>query len=226
MNDAMSDPWAHARAVFAQQFQPLVDAGYQLERLDSAEVYWRRHDATLAGDFPPEVFFDLRATRTAEASAAQARVVAARADRPLTDFTVVHRDGAVVAMFSGEQREPGVYRMWHTNVARGHRRRGLYRRIVECSIGYTGALGFDAITSEHAPSNNAVIIAKLRAGFCVYGLELDPSAGVSLVLRYFHLPAARAAYEYRCGLASVTPELAAVGFGAFATLREQLGAPR
>ena len=85
-----------------------------------------------------------------------------------------------------------------------YRRRGLYRTILECTIAYTRALGYDSIGSEHAFCNNPVIIAKLRAGFDIYAFELDPAAGPSLILRYFHNPEHRAAYEVRCGYASLT----------------------
>ncbi len=52
--------------------------------------------------------------------------------------------------------------------------------------------------------------------------ELDPGAGPSLVLRYFHNPEHLAAYELRCGLATLTPRLRAHATGAFAALRDQM----
>lgn len=219
MND---DPWAAARAQFATAFAPLTERGYQLERVADSATYWTLHDQHLGADFPPEIFFDLRATRSAAERAATEGVLAARGDRSLADYTMVHHGGQVVAMFSGEQRDRGVYRMWHTHVRRTHRRQGLYRQILASTIAYTGALGFDTLTSEHAPSNNAVIIAKLGAGFTIHALEIDPLAGLSLVLRYYHHPADRAAYEFRCGMATVSPALRDAGFGGFALLREQL----
>jgi GNAT superfamily N-acetyltransferase len=222
-NRAMhDDPWAEARAQFATAFAPLTERGYRLERVADSATYWKLHDEHLAGDFPPEMFFDLRATRTATERAAADALLTTRADRSLADYTLVHHGGEVVAMFSGEQRDRGVYRMWHTNVRRTHRRQGLYRQILAATIAYTRALGFDTITSEHAPSNNAVIIAKLGAGFTIHALEIDPMAGLSLVLRYYHHAADRAAYEFRCGLATVSPALRDAGFGGFAVLRDQL----
>ncbi|HVK75131.1 MAG TPA: hypothetical protein VM734_17500 [Kofleriaceae bacterium] len=220
----MHDPtWAWARTVWDEHFQPLRDAGYELERLDDAAAYWATHERELRDHFPPEVFFRLSALRTEHERDGQVRLAAACGGQPLTDFCVVRAGGQVVAQFSGEQKSPSLYRMWHTNVHRDHRRRGLYRMILRGTIGYTRALGFDAITSEHAPSNNPVIIAKLQAGFRIYSLELDPLAGVSLNLRYFHNPEHLAAYEFRCGLASLSPALVDQGMGAIATLREQLG---
>ncbi len=216
------DRWSYARDLFDQHFGPLRDAGFSLERLPDAPTYWKLQETELAGHFPPEVFFELRALRTAQERDGQLRLAATRDDKPLRDFTAVRAGGALVAMFCGEQKADGLYRMWHTNVHTDHRRRGIYGHILRGTIGYTQALGFDAVTSEHAPSNNAVIIAKLRAGFRIYAMELDPMAGISLVLRYFHNPEHLAAYELRCGLATLTPQLRAHGFGAFATLKAQM----
>lgn len=217
------DRWRHARAAFDEHFQPLRDLGYTLEPLADAPSYWKLQEATLKDDFPDEVFFDLRAVRTAAERDGQARLAELRGDAPLRDFTAV-RDagGAVVAMFSGEQKTEGLYRMWHSTVRTDVRRRGIYRRIVDGTVAYTRALGFDGITSEHAPCNNPILIAKLRAGFRLYGLELDPMAGPSVILRYFHNPDHLAAYELRCGLATLTPALRERAFGAFGKLRDQM----
>lgn len=216
------DRWSHARASFEEHFAPLREAGYQLERLPDATSYWSLQDRELVGHFPPEVFFDLSALRTADEQRRQAQLAAIRGGEPLRDFTAVRRDGVLVAMFSGEQKSDGTYRMWHTNVHGAFRRRGIYGHILRGTIAYTRALGFDTITSEHAPSNNAVLVAKLRAGFRLYAMEIDPMAGLSVIVRYFHNPEHLAAYELRCGMATLTPRLRASGFGAFSTLEAQV----
>ncbi len=217
------DRWSHARALFDEHFRPLRDAGYTLERLPDAAAFWHLKAEVLADDFPDEVFFDLRAVRSEHERAGIARIDETRGGEALRDFTVV-RDtaGTVIAMFSGEHKVEGIYRMWHTTVRASERRRGVYRMIVGGTIAYTRALGFEAISSEHAPCNNPILIAKLRAGFRIYALELDPMAGPSLILRYFHNPDQLAAYELRCGMATLTPALREQGIGAFAKLREQM----
>ncbi|MCC6216318.1 MAG: GNAT family N-acetyltransferase [Polyangiaceae bacterium] len=143
------DPWTHARASFQRHFAPLVDRGLELERLPDAPAYWSLHAATLSEHFPPEVFFDLPALRTGAERRGQAELARVSGEQPLRDFTVVRERGDVVAMFSGEQRGEGAYRMWHTHVRTDHRRRGIYRQLLESTIAYTRELGFDAITSEH-----------------------------------------------------------------------------
>jgi hypothetical protein len=215
--------WSHARALFDEHFRPLRDAGYTLERLHDPATYWKLQESALPDDFPDEVFFDLRAVRSAHERDGIAHIAEVRGGEALRDFHVV-RDaaGEVIAMFSGEHRLDGVYRMWHTTVRTAERRRGIYRMIVGGTIAYTRALGFEQISSEHAPCNNPILIAKLRAGFRLYGMELDPMAGPSVTLRYFHNPDQLAAYELRCGLATLTPALRTRAFGAFSKLRDQM----
>jgi hypothetical protein len=218
--------WQFARDEFEKCFQPLGSAGFELERVSGREVYWAQHEAELAEHFPREVFFALSRLRSEHERMGQTRLGEARGGDPLVDFSVVRKGGRLAAMFCGEQHSASAYRMWHTHVHPDFRRLGLYKLIVQSTIAYTAALGFDAVTSEHAPCNNAIIIAKLRAGFRIYGLELDPVVGPALILRYFHNPEHLAAYELRCGMATLTPGLAANGTGAWPIFREQvLAAP-
>jgi ribosomal protein S18 acetylase RimI-like enzyme len=214
--------WQFARELFDEHFAPLVQAGFELERVPNPDAYWQLHEAELRAHFPKEVGFNLPALRSDREREGQARLAETRADNPLLDFTVVRRQGAVVAMFSGEQKTDAMYRMWHSNVHPDFRRQGLYRMIVQATIRYTAALGFDTITSEHAPCNNPILIAKLRAGFRIYAFDLDAMVGPSVVLRYFHNPEHLAAYELRCGNATLTSGLRDNARGAFALFRDQV----
>jgi GNAT superfamily N-acetyltransferase len=213
--------WDFAHAIWERHAQPLRDLGLVIERVDE-EPYWAAVDAWREDHFPPEVFYRLSSLRTEAARASQQRIAEVRGGDPLRDFFVARIDGEIVALFSGFDREPGVYRMWHTSVHSAHRRRGIYRAILATTIGYTRELGYDAIVSEHAPCNNPIVVAKLSAGFRIVALELDAAVGPSLILRYFHHPDHLAAYELRCGHAALTPGLVSVGFGAFARFRRQL----
>lgn len=220
------DSWSFARTAWDEHFQPLRDAGLALARVE-ARVYWDTHEQALRPHFPPEVFFDLPELRSAAERDGQARIAAASGGTRLVDFCIARAaDESIAAMFSGHDRGDGIYRMWHTNVHPAHRRRGLYRMILAGMIGYTAALGFDTIASEHAPCNNAILIAKMQAGFRIYGFEIDAAVGPTLLLRYFHNPQHRAAYELRCGMATLTPELASEGFGAYDLLARQFAAVR
>jgi hypothetical protein len=217
--------WDFAREIWERHAQPLYDKGLAIERVDEP-TYWATFDTMRAEHFPPEVFFRLWSLRTEPARESLARIAQARGGDPLRDFFVARAGagGEIAAMFSGEDKGGGVYRMWHTAVHTAHRRRGIYRAILATTIGYSHELGFDSIVSEHAPCNNPVIIAKLSAGFRIVSLDIDAAVGPSIVLRYFHHPDHLAAYELRCGHAALTPGLTSVAFGAFDRLRAQFDA--
>lgn len=212
--------WDFAHAIWERHAQPLRDLGLSIERVDET-AYWKTFDTMRAEHFPPEVFYRLSNLRTEPGREMQQRIAETRGGDPLRDFFIARAGGEIAAMFSGEDKGGGLYRMWHTAVHTAHRRRGVYRAILATTIGYTRELGFDAIGSEHAPCNNAILIAKLSAGFRILSLEIDPAVGPSIILRYFHHPDHLAAYELRCGHASLTPGLRSVGFGAYARLRAQ-----
>lgn len=219
------DRWSFVEPIRERAFSPLTDGlGFQLQRVTRAE-YWQLHEAELRQHFPPEVFFNTYALRTEAEAAGQARMDEVRGDTPLRDFTIVRDSDALVGVFAGHQYENGAYRMYHTNVHPDFRGRGVYTAILRSTIDYTKALGFDAIVSEHAPGNNPVIIAKLKVGFRIVSMDIDPMAGTSIKLRYFHNPDHLATYHYRCGLATINHRLLASGSGAMPRLLKQFRAP-
>ncbi|MBT8492956.1 MAG: hypothetical protein KJO07_07830 [Deltaproteobacteria bacterium] len=220
----MPDRWSAENQTFERCFEPLRDAGYQLERVDH-DAYWKLHAEEMREHFPEEVFVDTGKLRTADVVRKQAERARRRDDHPLRNFIVVRKDGSPAAQFCGEEKSSDVYRMWHSNVHGDHRRQGLYRTIVAATLQYTGELGYGSVVSEHAPGNNPVLIAKLKAGFRITGLDVTPMVGVSVHLTYFHDPEQLAAYQWRCGLATVTPAIVAAGSGAMPLLQEQLGKP-
>ena len=133
------------------------------------------------------------------------------------------RDGdRVAAVYRGEQLDGYTYMTGHAAVHLDYRRRGIYRAVIERVLETTRELGFTSVVSNHAPGNNPAIIAKLSLGFRIDRLELDALHGPSLWLRFFHDPDELAAYEFRCGLATLTPELLARRYGAWGRLEQQL----
>lgn len=211
-------PWLE-RAAAARDaiYGPPLPGGLRVVGTD-ADTYWERHEAELRSVFPPEVYFRLDGAGDA-----------AQPDAPLptvSDHLLLldgeRLVGVTSGYASGEQR--GLYWTNHTTLHPDYRGRGVYAELQRRVIAYTAALGFTAIDSNHAPSNNAPIIVKLRAGFHVVALELDAAWGPVLRLRYFHDPAAHAAYLFRNGLATLTPELIREGFGGMDALRAQFRA--
>jgi RimJ/RimL family protein N-acetyltransferase len=216
----MTSTWDWALPHRDKHFGSPLAGAYPLSRL-SREAYWELNDRAMQAHFPPEVFFDFWRPRGEDEEADVARLVGSMGGTPLEDFWVARDGEAVVMMACGHQIDGRIYRMWHTHVHPEYRGKGLYAEYLARMLAYTRDLGFRVVTSEHAPSNNAVIIAKLKAGFRIYALEINAAVGPSLCLRYFHDPVELAAYEYRCGLATMNAALLARGAGAAGKLIEQ-----
>src|SRR5258708_38130934 len=92
-------------------------------------------------------------------------------------------DDRLVA-WSYSRGEDNQLHMINSGVLPELRRRGIYSRLVEATIGYAASHGFSKIISRHVPSNNAVIIPKLRLGFMVSGFEYSEVYGPLVRLTY------------------------------------------
>jgi GNAT superfamily N-acetyltransferase len=216
----VSDGWAWAEAARERALRPLP-GGFRIETVADDPGYWAAWEAAFGREgFPPEMYF----ARGAEREERAKRLEDARGARPLVDRWLIHEgdDERVVAVYRGEQLDGHTYSTWHASVHPGFRRRGIYRALIERVLESTRELGFTSVVSNHAPGNNPAIIAKLSLGFRIDRLDLDALHGPTLWLRYFHDPDELAAYEFRCGLATLTPELLKRRYGAWAELDRQL----
>lgn len=204
---------------------PLPD-GYTLERVDE-DTYWDRHEEELREHFGQEALLFRDDLLSPARRAARERVVTTEGADQLADYWLVHTPGGDLAgVFSCRQRTADEFELYHVTMHPDHRGRGLYAELLDRVIAYGQDLGFSTTVSEHAPSNNAVLIRHLKAGFRLIAMEIDPAHGMSVRLAYFHEPALLNAYEYRCGLATMDDTLYAAGFGHFAVLDEQFAQSR
>lgn len=218
--------WEWADEIRERHFGAPLAGGYTLERTDE-EAYWDRHDEELRRHFPPDALFLREDLLAPERRSARERVGASEGARPLADFWVVYApDGTVAGMFSACQRTGDTFELAHVTMHPDHRGRGLYAELLDRVIAYAQELGFAMTVSEHAPSNNAVLIRHLKAGFRLIAMEIDPAHGMSVRLAYFHEPALLKAYEFRCGLATMDDTLYAAGYGHFSLLDEQFARSR
>lgn len=212
------DRWAWAREARERAVAPLP-GGYRIEVVDDDPGYWAAWEAAFGREgFPPEMYF----ARGAEHERLGQRLAEARGGDPLVDRWLVRDGERVVAVYRGEQVDGHTYSTSHASVHPGYRRRGIYRSLIERVLALTGELGFASVISCHAPGNNPAIIAKLSLDFRIDRLEIDALHGPCLWLRYFHDPDELAAYEFRNGLATLTPELLARRYGAWDALARQL----
>ena len=76
-----------------------------------------------------------------------------------------------------------------------YRGRGLYSAFLPKYLAYTTALGMERITTSHHPNNRAIMIAELKVGFDIVGLELHESHGPQIKMAYFIHADRRAGFE-------------------------------
>jgi GNAT superfamily N-acetyltransferase len=214
----MSGGWAWASAVLARAVAPLP-GGYRIETVADDPAFWAAWEAAFGrSGFPPELYF----ARGSDGERRGRRLEQSLGGTPLVDRWLVLEGERVVAVYRGEQVDAFTYATSHASVHPDHRRRGIYRSLIERVLSFTRELGFASVVSNHAPGNNPAIIAKLSQGFRIDRLELDALHGPCLWLRYYHDPDELAAYEFRNGLATLTPELLTRRYGPWDELERQL----
>ena len=185
----MGERWDWVSDIRNRHFSPPLAGGYVLEAIAPGR-YWALHEAELRPYFPPETHFD--------APAAPERLALSPV---LEDHWIVRAPGGALAgLVSTCGRDASTFELHHVNMHPDHRGRGVYREVLGRVLAYAEELGFALTVSEHSPSNNAVIISHLRAGFRLVALELNPRYGPAVRLAYFHDPELLRAYEFRCGL--------------------------
>jgi GNAT superfamily N-acetyltransferase len=215
----VSAGWAWASAARERAWARPLAGGYRIESVADDPAYWAAWEAAFGRDgFPPEMYF----ARGEEWQRRAERLAGSRGGEALADRWLIRDGESLAAVYRGEQLDGHTYMTGHAAVHPDHRRRGIYRAVIERVLETTRELGFTSVVSSHAPGNNPAIIAKLSLGFRIDRLELDALHGPSLWLRYFHDPEELAAYEFRCGLATLTPELLARRYGAWEILEQQL----
>ena len=81
------------------------------------------------------------------------------------------------------------------------RGRGLYSAFLPKYLAYATALGMERVTTSHHPNNRAIMIAELKAGFDIVGLELHESHGPQIKMAYFMHADRRAGFEQAFSMA-------------------------
>lgn len=100
--------------------------------------------------------------------------------------------------------------MWITAILPEHRRKGIYKQILKFAIEKAKELGFQKIVSQHAATNNPVIIAKLKAGFVIDGFLLNDKCGIQVTLIYYINELRNKMYRFRAGTQSVDDEIRSI----------------
>jgi ribosomal protein S18 acetylase RimI-like enzyme len=99
----------------------------------------------------------------------------------------------------GMQMYPDEFYMVNSAVLPEHRRNGLYATLLETLLDRCKKEGFQIVYSRHHANNNEVIIAKLKAGFLISGMEQADTFGTLVCLKYYFNSKRRKISDFRCG---------------------------
>jgi ribosomal protein S18 acetylase RimI-like enzyme len=91
-------------------------------------------------------------------------------------------ENELIGWSSSFQKSAHELYMMNSAIFPEYRRTGLYSRLVHDVLELAEEYGFQTVTSNHVTTNNAVIIAKLKLGFCISGIELTDDFGTLVKL--------------------------------------------
>jgi GNAT superfamily N-acetyltransferase len=109
-------------------------------------------------------------------------------------------DGKKLAGWTaGFQTNPNEFYMMSSAVLPKYRRKGNYTKLLKTVLDEAKKRGFQLVTSNHLATNNPVLIAKLKLGFSISGMEVSDQMGVLLKLTYSFNPLRAEILKYRTG---------------------------
>ena len=99
---------------------------------------------------------------------------------------VIFYDGdKAVGYSAGRMTGSSEFMMDDTGILPEYQSKGIYSAFLKRHMPYLRDCGYERVVSYHSPTNRAVLIAKLKAGFNISGMQLREHAGASVKLVYF-----------------------------------------
>lgn len=103
-----------------------------------------------------------------------------------------HQDGIVfydgdkaIGWSIGRMTGASDFMMDDTGIHPDYQRKGIYVSFLRLFLPYLRDIGYERVVSYHSPTNRAVLIAKLKAGFVITATEFREHVGASVKLAYF-----------------------------------------
>ena len=112
---------------------------------------------------------------------------------------LVRKEEEVVGWHMSRQTDKETVKMVNSAMLPLHRHQGIYTALLPHVLRLLIGKGFQRIDSFHHPTNNAILIPKLKAGFHISGLDVEDSTGMRVRLSYYVNEARRSVLEARVG---------------------------
>ncbi len=112
---------------------------------------------------------------------------------------VCYHQETLVGWSWGFQKDGEEFYMVNSAVFPEFRNLGIYSKMLSLMVEEVRKEGFLIISSNHHASNNSILIPKLKFGFNITGMKVNPRFGVLVELQYHTNKKLNQVYEYRVG---------------------------
>ena len=100
------------------------------------------------------------------------------------EYVVFYKNNKPIGWLMGESEDLITFYIRNVGVLPRYQNRGIYTAFLKKFLQYLNALKYERVTSNHKPTNRAVLISHLKVGFEVAGMELQENFGPLLKLVY------------------------------------------
>lgn len=101
------------------------------------------------------------------------------------DAVVFYDGDTPIGWSAGRMTGASEFLMDVTGVHPDYQGKGIYGSFLQHYLPYLRDVGYERVVGYHSPTNRAVLIAKLKAGFIIGGMEFREHAGASVKLVYY-----------------------------------------
>ncbi len=112
--------------------------------------------------------------------------------RTTENFAQVHKEfimfydaNTPIGWSTGEGQDSITFYMRNTGILPDFQNKGIYKTFLALYLSYLSEIGYERVSSKHKPFNQSVLVAKLKAGFFVDGMEIEERWGALVKLVYF-----------------------------------------
>ncbi len=149
--------------------------------------------------FDQTLRYSIMDVRTQHELASFERLKTAIESNECLNLALYDENNKLAGWSSTRQMRPYEFYSWNSAVYPEHRRKGFYSLLVKETIKEAKRLGYQMVTSNHVMSNNDVIIAKLKLGFQIMGIETFDDYGTTVKLVYHLNETRKKAFDFRTG---------------------------
>lgn len=166
----------------------------EVSRKEFAEIFKAYHKTVFTEPPPPEP----AGIRSKGNEKKKKALLSNTSSMQRLNLAIYHKK-KVIGWMWGKQVDHETFYMVNTGIFPKYQGKGIYTALLEKLLSLLKDMGYEVVKSHHYINNNRVILAKLKQGFLITGVEISEFFGTLLCLTYFYNEKRREAYNRRVG---------------------------